>query len=121
VPLHAGRASRSFYSRSIVASLYTPRWSAELPMVQLGFMVRVRDPRVPHGYRERLPGERRVRRPAWRWLKVYVGWTNRDRRDERGAVLLAEIETHITDGALARTTYKTYARVKLAKGAARRS
>lgn len=44
----------------------------------------------------------------------------RDNPDEL-ARLVAEVETHLTDGALARTTYKTYMRFKCALGAPRRS
>lgn len=114
------RTSRQFRRPGLVVALYTPRLSRNRPRVELGFMVRVRDPRAPFlGRFDPRAGEKP--RPHWRWLKVFVGWTNPALVDERGKVVVAEVETHVTDGALARTTYKTYARLKLARGAPRRS
>lgn len=101
--------ARHFNRRGLLISLYTPRLSRDRPRVELGFLVRARDPRAGR------------RRRQWRWLKVYVGWTNPELRDERGRILIAEVETHRTDRMLSRTTYKTYARVKLAHGAPRSS
>jgi hypothetical protein len=116
----AAASAWHFRRDRIVVSVYTPWLSAHRPRVELGFMVRVRDPRAPFVGRYD-PGHRSKRRAHWRWLKVYVGWTNPRLVDVRGRIFVAEAETHLTNGALGRTSYKTFARVKLAKGAGKKS
>jgi hypothetical protein len=85
-------------------SIYTPRLSSERDRRELGFLLR--------------PAHTGA---SWRWLKVFVGWTNPKLQDERGKVFVAEVETHRTIGLKSRTTYKTYVRLKLARGAPRSS
>jgi len=112
--------AKHFRHPQAVLSIYTPRLSRSRPRVELGFMVRVRDPRAPFiGHYD--PDHKTKRRARWRWLKMFIGWTNPQLHDQRGKVLVAEVETHLTDGALGRLTYKTYLRVKLARGAPRGS
>jgi hypothetical protein len=114
-------ATAMHYRRpGLLVSLYTPTLSRDRPRVELGFMVRVRDPRAPFLNRFDVAAKDKPR-GHWRWLKVYVGWTNPGLVDERGKILVAEAETHLTNGALGRITTKTYARLKFAKGAPRAS
>lgn len=55
--------------------------------------------------------------PRWRWLKVFIAKTApNSKKQTRHGVVLGEIETHLTEGLLARITTKTFIRLKFGFG-----
>jgi hypothetical protein len=122
-------------------SLYAPWLSPHREDRELGFMVRVRDPRGPCEHPRDLrdfteaaalgrpvgrcglcgalfdtgrKSFRRRRRPRWRWLKAYVGWTGRSAKGV--GTCYVEVETHTTNGIADRVTVKTFVRFKVGVG-----
>ena len=124
----------------LAVALYAPWWAPSRRKRELGFMVRVRDPRAAcqhHCQPTYLDGggarcgdcgteltlrpgtrtvETEVPPPRWRWLKVYVAKTRAERHRGRHGVLLLEAETHLTHGLSDRLTTKVFARLKVGFG-----
>lgn len=132
--------TRHFRYGKVHIALYAPWWSPSRTKRELGFMIRVMDPRAgcehhcqpawlaPEcawcpkcGARLRVkPGTMtiisNVPPPRWRWLKVFVAKTSPNRKRSRHGVFLAEIESHLTEGLSARITTKSFIRLKLGVG-----
>ena len=100
-------------------TLYSPQMSRERERRELGFLVRMRDPRArPLG---RWPSGKLMwsRWTRWRWVKVWAMWTNPALAAQRGRVMAVEIETHLTSPNGTRLTGKSYVRFKVARGTPR--
>lgn len=110
------RAAVHYRRRGFLLSVYTPRLSAHRPKIEAGFLIRIRDPRVPYGYQPKP-----VTRARWRWIKVHAGWQNPRVHDPRGRSRWLEVETHLTNGVSGRITTKSYVRLKAARGAPKSS
>jgi hypothetical protein len=132
------KTCKSFVWSHVAVNLYAPWWAPSRNKRELGFMVRVRDPRGcthehliwrspnQEGVTQWVPycpdckrtlSRKRDRRhgPRWLWVKVFVATTLPSRaRPHR--VFVAEAETHLTDNALARVTTKTFVRLKVGRG-----
>jgi hypothetical protein len=123
----------------LVVNLYAPWWAPSRRKRELGFMVRVRDPRgCTHEHLEwRAPGGwggssewvpfcrgckrqlhrplRRRKGPRWRWIKVFVA-TTKARGNHAHGIFVAEAETHLTDNEHSRLTTKGFVRLKCGIG-----
>lgn len=132
--------TRHFEWRGVHLALYAPWWAPSRTKRELGFMVRIKDPRAPcphhcqpswlttdHVYCSQClaplrarPGGMTILTPSrkarWRWIKVFVAKTSPNLKRSRHGVVLAEVETHLTDGLTSRLTTKSFVRLKLGVG-----
>lgn len=133
--------TRHFSLPGIWISLYAPWWSPARNKRELGFCIRIKDPRAtcehlceplwcgPEDARcsrcyaklDVIAGSRTIDRPhafkpRWRWLKIFVASTSSPRKKHKHGVFVAEAETHLTAGLSGRISTKTFARFKFGVG-----
>lgn len=133
--------SKHFAWKWVHLALYAPWWAPSRSKRELGFMIRVMDPRTRCAHHckpswidgehvwcgrccarlEAKPGTMTITtvapQPRWRWMKVFVAKTSPDpKKRTRHGVMLGEAETHLTEGLVERVTVKTFIRLKFGVG-----
>lgn len=133
--------SKHFAWSKVHLALYAPWWAPSRSKRELGFMIRVMDPRTRCAHHckpafidpdnawcsqcsQKLqvkPGTLTIvgvrPQPRWRWVKVFLAKTSPDpKKRTRHGVVLAEAQTHLTEGLVERVTTKTFIRLKLGVG-----